>query len=311
MPLLDAVRRIGGAVSGAALKMLAYSGLLVFDVDDFDVDVVTDETVRGASSAPGIGTGYIRVRVRSSAGGNVPETRTIQGDGDILVDGDAAAHDLTADRTISTSATVEATATKLAKRGDSGQCKFTTVVLNAASVPAGATYTDTQTAHVSADGNPRSWSGQDAASGAFDGGKVRFKGGDRGNSEHWAGDVEFSVGPEDDNTPVSGAFSLFTTADWSGTPFLKVVSFDSGIAKISCPSGLVLDGNIGFYGQPAAVRPSAYTQTYSATSRTMPASTGIDNAQAGTVYASVANLNELKEVVNSIIDDLQANGMFQ
>lgn len=62
---------------------------------------------------------------------------------------------------------------------------------------------------------------------------------------------------------------------------------------------------IGFLGASAIVRPAAYTLTGSAT-RTMPtdpsgAYTGINNAQAGTVYATVADLNTLRAVVSSLL----------
>lgn len=58
-------------------------------------------------------------------------------------------------------------------------------------------------------------------------------------------------------------------------------------------------------GAAPIARPGAYTLTGSAT-RTMPtdpsgAYTGIDNAQAGTVYATVADLNTLRGVVSSLL----------
>jgi hypothetical protein len=91
---------------------------------------------------------------------------------------------------------------------------------------------------------------------------------------------------------------------------------------------------IGFFNVTPQARPTAYTQTYSTASRTMnaytsdpesSAYTGIDNAQAGTVYATVADLNQLRvayetlramaenrqDVLNSVIDDHQGYGLFQ
>jgi hypothetical protein len=91
---------------------------------------------------------------------------------------------------------------------------------------------------------------------------------------------------------------------------------------------------IGFFNVTPQARPAAYTQTFSTASRTMNAYTsdpesgaytGIDNAQVGTVYATVADLNTLRvayetlramsenvqQVVNSIIDDHQGYGLFQ
>jgi len=92
-------------------------------------------------------------------------------------------------------------------------------------------------------------------------------------------------------------------------------------------------GLIGFLGAAPVARPAAYTQTYSTAARTIAAYTtdaesvaytGIDNLQVGTVYAQLADLNFLRaayenlrasydgliRVVNSIIDDNQAYGLF-
>lgn len=90
---------------------------------------------------------------------------------------------------------------------------------------------------------------------------------------------------------------------------------------------------IGFLGTAPVARPAAYTQTYSTAARTVAAYTtdaesaaytGIDNLQVGSVYAQLADLNSLRvayenlrasydgliQVVNSIIDDNQAYGLF-
>lgn len=80
---------------------------------------------------------------------------------------------------------------------------------------------------------------------------------------------------------------------------------------------------VGLYGVAAVARAAAYTQTYSTTTRTVnPASTaaftGIDNAQAGTVYAKLTDLNQLRtdmlqmtQLINSLIDDSQGIGIAQ
>jgi hypothetical protein len=80
---------------------------------------------------------------------------------------------------------------------------------------------------------------------------------------------------------------------------------------------------IGFFNVTPVARPTAYTQTYSTTTRTVnPASTsaftGQDNAQAGSVYAKLTDLNTLRsdvlmafQIENAIIDDQQAFGLFQ
>lgn len=89
---------------------------------------------------------------------------------------------------------------------------------------------------------------------------------------------------------------------------------------------------LGFFGVAAVARPSAYTQTYSTADKTLgaytaddesAAYTGIDNAQAGTVYAQVADVNALRVAYenlrafvedlaafsNSQVDDLQSLGL--
>lgn len=91
---------------------------------------------------------------------------------------------------------------------------------------------------------------------------------------------------------------------------------------------------IGFYGVTPVARPAAYTQTYSTADRTLAAYTadnesaaytGIDNAQVGTVYAQLTDLNALRTAYenlrafvedlaqhhNSVLDDLQAVGLLQ
>jgi hypothetical protein len=90
-----------------------------------------------------------------------------------------------------------------------------------------------------------------------------------------------------------------------------------------------LGSNLGFYGGTAVAKPSAYTQTYATADKTLSAYTsdpessaytGIDNTQAGTVYAKVADLNALRTaydnlrvftedavaMLNSVVDDLQS-----
>lgn len=86
---------------------------------------------------------------------------------------------------------------------------------------------------------------------------------------------------------------------------------------------------LGFYGGTPVAKAAAYTQTYSTADRTLAAYTsdtesvaytGIDNAQAGTVYATVADLDALRTAYenlrafvedlaqhhNAVVDDLQA-----
>jgi hypothetical protein len=89
---------------------------------------------------------------------------------------------------------------------------------------------------------------------------------------------------------------------------------------------------IGVWNATPIVQPAAYTQTFATAARTMnaytsdaesSAYTGIDNAQGGTPYAQLTDLNTLRvayenlramadnlqQVVNSLIDDHQAIGL--
>jgi hypothetical protein len=89
---------------------------------------------------------------------------------------------------------------------------------------------------------------------------------------------------------------------------------------------------LGFWNATPVVRPSAFTQTFATAARTVnaytsdpesSAYTGIDNAQAGTVYAKLTDLNSLRtayetlramaenmqQVVNALIDDHQSIGL--
>lgn len=91
---------------------------------------------------------------------------------------------------------------------------------------------------------------------------------------------------------------------------------------------------LAFFGVTAVVRASAYTQTYSTADKTIAAYTaddesvaytGIDNAQVGSVYAQLSDLNALRtayenlrglsediaQALNAVIDDLQAYGLAQ
>lgn len=92
--------------------------------------------------------------------------------------------------------------------------------------------------------------------------------------------------------------------------------------------------SLGFFGVTPVARPTAYTQTYNTADKTLGAYasdtegvayTGIDNLQAGTVYAKLADLNALRVAYenlrafvedlaqqhNSMLDDLQALGLLQ
>lgn len=91
---------------------------------------------------------------------------------------------------------------------------------------------------------------------------------------------------------------------------------------------------LGFWGASPVVRPTAYSQVYTTSDRTLSSYSsniqsssysGIDNAQTGSVYATLADLNSLRvayenlrafsedlaQLVNSILDDLQSMGLLQ
>lgn len=93
-----------------------------------------------------------------------------------------------------------------------------------------------------------------------------------------------------------------------------------------------LGSQLGFFNAPAVVRSAPYTQSYSTSTRIInsytpnPQSTvyeGWDNAQSGSVYAKLADLNTLRvayenlralaenvaKALNSVIDDMQSYGL--
>lgn len=98
---------------------------------------------------------------------------------------------------------------------------------------------------------------------------------------------------------------------------------------ITMQSDLIHTGSkVGFFGTTAASRPTAYTQTFSTAARTVPAATaaavattaatnsspyGYAQAQADAIVtalnATIVDVDALKKVVNSIIDDLQTLGL--
>lgn len=123
-----------------------------------------------------------------------------------------------------------------------------------------------------------------------------------------------------------------TATDASRKARLVLSAYDTAVRE---GMRIEADGSnpmIGFLGATAVVRPSAYTQTYSTADKTLgaytaddesAAYTGIDNAQAGTVYAQVADVNALRVAYenlrafvedlaafsNSQVDDLQSLGL--
>ena len=93
----------------------------------------------------------------------------------------------------------------------------------------------------------------------------------------------------------------------------------------------VSTGKVGFYGVTAVTRPTAYTQTYATADKTHanPTATSVvttavtqttpygyagaaqGDAVATTINAIIVDLADLKQLTNSVIDDLQALGLLQ
>ncbi len=230
MPIVAFLQRIGGAVSGAAAKLLKFREILVFDVDDFDVVDVPDTAIQGTTSDPGTGTGYTRVRARAGAGGNVPATRTLQGDADIHIDGDADPHDLSDDREFSIVATTDGEATKLLRLDDGAVATMRGII-----APATHAFTFVHAMHASGAGETDTFSGQAAASGAFTGGALRFVGGAAGNGTVRSGELQHGLGGEVSNR---SAYFTWYNAD-AGTPFGRLYSL-SGNMLFESPSGDVI-----------------------------------------------------------------------
>jgi hypothetical protein len=101
--------------------------------------------------------------------------------------------------------------------------------------------------------------------------------------------------------------------------------------KSGSTTRIKVDGTgIGFFNVTPVARPSAYTQTYSTTTRTFPAYTADDQSGAytgavGDGEAKLTDLNLLRaayetlrahseaqgKLLNQIVDDLQSVGLFQ
>lgn len=96
--------------------------------------------------------------------------------------------------------------------------------------------------------------------------------------------------------------------------------------------GTATTQKLGFWNATPVVRPGAFTQTYATADRTLSAYTpdvensaytGIDNAQGGTPYAQLTDLNALRvavenlrafaedaaQLLNALVDDAQSIGL--
>jgi hypothetical protein len=135
-----------------------------------------------------------------------------------------------------------------------------------------------------------------------------------------------------DRTPARFLISWVDPADATRKAQFSLRVFDTAERTIFTADASGTAPRIGFLGAAAAARAAAYTQTYSTAARTMPAYTtdaesgaytGIATGVGGTPYAQLTDLNSLRvayenlranhdaiiQVINSLIDDLQANGL--
>jgi hypothetical protein len=121
-----------------------------------------------------------------------------------------------------------------------------------------------------------------------------------------------------------------------GTEEMNIAAgFVDIVNELKLSGDLNHDGtNIGFFTAVPVPQAAAYTQAYAAVNRTLAAYTaddesgaytGIDNAQGGTPYATVVDLNALRvayenlralcensaQMINAVVDDLQAYGLVQ
>jgi hypothetical protein len=135
-----------------------------------------------------------------------------------------------------------------------------------------------------------------------------------------------------DRSAARFVWSLVDATDASRKNQISLRVFDTAERTIFTADASGTAPRIGFLGAAAAARAAAYTQTYSTAARTMPAYTtdaesgaytGIATGVGGTPYAQLTDLNSLRvayenlranhdaiiQVINSLIDDFQANGL--
>lgn len=120
------------------------------------------------------------------------------------------------------------------------------------------------------------------------------------------------------NIGQAGATNAYITGTAAGD---GVITTGAKIVHIGQGAGaavLKIGAGLGFYGAAPVARSAAYTQTYSTAARvqaepelpTTITATLITELDAELNKTNKA-VNELKKLINSVIDDFQANGMFQ
>lgn len=168
--------------------------------------------------------------------------------------------------------------------------------------------------------------GGNALSAAGNGGEARIMGG-TGGATGVGGAATVLAGTSGGAGGTAGSASVDAGSAAGGT---------AGNVNIGPTNALAVNlgraaGKIGLFGATAVTKPTAYTQTYATADKTLgaytaddesAAYTGIDNAQIGAVYATVADLNALRtayetlralvedvaQLANAVVDDLQALG---
>ena len=156
--------------------------------------------------------------------------------------------------------------------------------------------------------------------------------GGKGTGNAAGGSLIFAVAPAG-----SSGSSLNSLFDWLTIASTKIGTLGeaSDLAfgtTTGTKFGTATTQKIGFWNVTPVVQPSAYTQTYSTADKTLAAYTadtessaytGIDNAQGGTPYAQLTDLNALRVAYenlraftedlaqhhNSVVDDLQTIGL--
>lgn len=112
------------------------------------------------------------------------------------------------------------------------------------------------------------------------------------------------------------------TSSTSNTPVDRIVITTAGVR---------FETNVGFFATTPVARAGAYTQTFATADKTHANATGASvvttavtqtspfgyagaaqgDAVATTINQIIVDLADLKQLVNSVIDDLQAYGLFQ
>jgi hypothetical protein len=123
---------------------------------------------------------------------------------------------------------------------------------------------------------------------------------------------------------ISNSGSAVVTAESIGAELASARDQKSGYVGIDSngDSGIIrnlkVEGKVGFNGAAPVGKPTAYTQTFGTSSRTH-----VEGEMSTTIVISLLTevaaimnaqnkcINELKKLANSLIDDLQANGLLQ